>query len=168
MRHRFPAGNLPLSRTAGVPLAGSPYHPIDVADVVGVLGTEVAGVLRLYLPVRLLSCLAFSKATSWASVRMRSFYAAFASSDLRRLRKVSRSCRSHMERTPPGEPSMPFSSARCWPASGHRQASQRPYQPPLFNVLLEETSEQLGVPLNTLKSRIHHGRKKMRGTMADF
>jgi len=32
----------------------------------------------------------------------------------------------------------------------------------------EETSEQLGVPLNTLKSRIHHGRKKMRGTMADF
>lgn len=32
----------------------------------------------------------------------------------------------------------------------------------------EESSERLGIPLNTLKSRIHHGRRKMRGTMVGF
>ena len=66
-------------------------NPLQVADIEGVLRAAVARDSLSNSPVSLLLGLAFSSATSWASVRTRPSSALLASSALSRLFMVSRS-----------------------------------------------------------------------------
>jgi hypothetical protein len=65
--------------------------PFDIANVVGVLASQVAWVFGLYLPVRLLFLWVFSKARSWSSVRMSPSWAILADKTFSCLSNVSRS-----------------------------------------------------------------------------
>ncbi len=81
---------------------------LDVPDVVGVLGAEIARMGRLDSPSASRCSLAFSNAASCASVRIRLWFSASRRSKAaRRFWKVSRLCRSQIDRTPPGDTKMP-------------------------------------------------------------
>jgi len=78
--------------------------------------------LALELAVASFSALALSSATTWASVSTRPSWALLASKALSRFFMVSRSWRSHTQRTPAGETVIPrfWSSLamRTWPKAG--------------------------------------------------
>src|SRR3984893_18521775 len=65
--------------------------PLQIADIERMLGAAVARMLALEFAMASFSVLAFSSATSWASVRTRPSWALLASSALSRLFMVSRS-----------------------------------------------------------------------------
>src|SRR5271166_253567 len=115
-------------------------NALHVADVESVLRAAIAGALAFELtsgdvsiklrlrsltspsPCASFSVLAFSKATTCASVKIRPSCATLASRALRRFFIVSRSCRCQTPRTPAGEienPSLLISLAtRIWPKAG--------------------------------------------------
>ena len=72
-----------------------PVHSLDCADVVGVLRPQVTGVSgsrgvrSRFPPWASFSCLAFSEAASWLSVRMRPYWATLASNASIGFLKVS-------------------------------------------------------------------------------
>src|SRR5208337_1786614 len=78
-------------------------HPLHIAHIEGVLGAAIAGVLAFELAMGFFSDLAFSKAASWASVRMTPSWATLASKAFRRFFMVSKSWRCHTQRTPAGD-----------------------------------------------------------------
>ena len=77
-----------------------------------VLGAAIIGTFALELAVDLFSVLAFSSATTWASVRTKPSCAIRASSALSRVLVFARSWRNQTARTPNGEIDKPcfFSS----------------------------------------------------------
>ncbi len=78
-------------------------HRSKVPHIERILPATVAGAFALDFPRASLSALAFSKATTCASVRGSPSGATFACNAFNRFRIVSRSCRSQIQRTPAGE-----------------------------------------------------------------
>jgi hypothetical protein len=98
-------GNLGVSVDEG--LLVDPPYALEIADVEGILGTAVARCSLSNSPWASFSALALSSATTCASVSTRPSWALLASKALSRFFMVSRSWRSHTQRTPAGETVIP-------------------------------------------------------------
>src|SRR4029453_17138434 len=104
-----------------------PSHPLQCADIEGVLCSAEPGYSLSNSPWASLSAVAFSSAAIWASVSKIPSCATLASSALRRCFIEARSWRRHPQPPPAGEIDSPrrlsASETRTWPQAGGSIAS---------------------------------------------
>lgn len=96
-----------------------PPDALEGADIERVLAAQIARVGGFDLAAGLVSSFFFSRACTWASVRIVPSSATLASSAFRRVLKLARSWRSQIDRTPDGETKTPSLRSsfemRAWP-----------------------------------------------------